>query len=283
MKALAALLLVVPLAARAAPASRAPNEYCNPCTLPCSPDEGCGAKPAPAPVAKPPPPAPPPVVMQPSAAATFSPAAGTYPSAQTVELSTTTPGATIHYTTDGSEPTAASPVYTGPIAVGSSTTVKAITVAPGMASSVVSSATYAVEPPPPPVVAAPPPPPAPPPRVEVTKEKLELKDKVFFETGRSTIKPASYGLLDEVAQALSQHGEIGRVEIGGHTDALGAAATNQKLSQARAEAVRAYLVKKGVDGGRLEAKGYGPSLPVADNKTATGREANRRVEFVIKE
>lgn len=261
-------------------AKRGPNEYCNPCAVPCTPYEMCGgtavAK-APAPAAKP---APMPVAVAPqaSAAATFSPAEGTFTSSQSVELSTTTPGAMIHYTTDGTEPTASSPVYAGPITVGSTTTVKALTTAPGMANSEVASATYSIEPPPPPVAATPP---AVAPRVEVTKAKLEIKDKIFFDTGKATIQPTSYPLLDEVAQALKSHAEVAHVDIEGHTDSQGAATVNRKLSQGRAEAVRAYLVDKGIAAERLDAKGLGASRPIADNKTAKGREANRRVEFVI--
>jgi outer membrane protein OmpA-like peptidoglycan-associated protein len=69
------------------------------------------------------------------------------------------------------------------------------------------------------------------------------------------------------------------VEVAGHTDNRGAAAYNRDLSQRRAEAVRSYLVSKGVNGGNLSARGYGPDSPVADNKTANGRAENRRVEL----
>jgi outer membrane protein OmpA-like peptidoglycan-associated protein len=71
------------------------------------------------------------------------------------------------------------------------------------------------------------------------------------------------------------------VLVEGHTDSTGKYESNIKLSERRAEAVRTYLVKKGVQPDRLEAKGFGPDRPVADNKTAAGREANRRVEFVL--
>jgi outer membrane protein OmpA-like peptidoglycan-associated protein len=71
------------------------------------------------------------------------------------------------------------------------------------------------------------------------------------------------------------------VTIEGHTDNRGRAAANRKLSAARSRAVKAYLVNKGVEASRLDTKGYGPDRPAADNKTAAGREANRRVEFTI--
>ena len=75
--------------------------------------------------------------------------------------------------------------------------------------------------------------------------------------------------------------QVKKVRIEGHTDNTGAADFNTKLSQGRAKAVRDYLVKKGVAADRLEAKGFGPTQPIGDNKTAAGREANRRVEFEI--
>jgi outer membrane protein OmpA-like peptidoglycan-associated protein len=228
------------------------------------------AKPSPPPavVAKPEPPPPPP-----AEAPSASPGPGTFAGSQTVTLSSATPGAVIHYTTDGSEPTSASPVYTGPIAVDGTTTIRAVAVAPGAAPSPETSGLYAIAPPPPPAAVTP--------RVVVTRERLELKEKVYFDTGKATIKPASFGLLDEVAAALQSHDEVKRVEIQGHTDSSGDAAVNKRLSQERAEAVRAYLSGKGVDGARLEAAGFGEEKPIAPNDSAKGREANRRVEFSL--
>jgi outer membrane protein OmpA-like peptidoglycan-associated protein len=117
--------------------------------------------------------------------------------------------------------------------------------------------------------------------VVVTGEKLELADKVFFDSGKATIQDRSHALLDEVAKVLTDHPEVKRVLIEGHTDSVGSAARNTKLSQARAESVRKYLVGRGVATDRLEAKGFGSARPVADNKTVAGREENRRVEFRI--
>jgi outer membrane protein OmpA-like peptidoglycan-associated protein len=244
----------------AAPAKKLTDWYCDPCTLPCSWTDVCGGR---------------------SAAATFSPAGGTYTTSQTVALSTTTRGAKIYYTTDGSEPTPSSRVYMGPITVASNTTIKAITTAPEMANSAVSSSAYAIE-----IPTVAPLPPAPillpvPARVEVKKERLEIKDRIQFATGKATLLPTSYPLLDDVAQALKTHEEVARVQIEGHTDSQGAATANKKLSQGRAESVRTYLVGKGVAPERLEAKGYGEDRPIADNGTPAGREANRRVEFTI--
>ncbi|GEJ56155.1 OmpA family protein [Anaeromyxobacter diazotrophicus] len=244
--------------------------HCNPCQMPCT--LGClpvEAVAAPAP--KPTPPPPPPAPAEPAAAATFDPPPGSYPAAQTVTIASSTPGAVIHYTTDGSTPTADSPVYTGPITVDRTTTLKAIAVAPGAPSSAAAGGDYTIAPPPPP----------PPARVEVTKERLQLTEKVLFDTGKATIDQRSYSLLDEVAAALKDHPEVKTVRVEGHTDNRGGAKANLKLSQARADAVRKYLVDKGVAADRLQAKGFGQTRPVADNNTAAGRDANRRVEFVI--
>jgi len=101
---------------------------------------------------------------------------------------------------------------------------------------------------------------------------------VTFETGRSALKPDSYTILDIVAASLIANPDI-KIEIAGHTDNTGTAATNTRLSQARADAVRAYLASKGVGPERMVARGYGPSQPVAPNTTLAGRAQNRRVEL----
>ena len=124
-------------------------------------------------------------------------------------------------------------------------------------------------------------PPPPPPKVEVKDEKIELNEKVNFETGKAKLLPASETLLDEVAKVLSDHPEIQKIRIEGHTDGQGGAGYNLTLSNNRAKAVRAYLISKGIDGKRLESKGFGKTKPIADNKTEEGREQNRRVELRI--
>jgi len=101
---------------------------------------------------------------------------------------------------------------------------------------------------------------------------------VIFETGKSALKPESFTVLDIVAQSLQANPDI-RIEIAGYTDNTGSAATNARLSQARAEAVRAYLATRGVAPNRMTAKGYGPANPIAPNTTAAGRGQNRRVEL----
>src|SRR5438046_2906142 len=101
---------------------------------------------------------------------------------------------------------------------------------------------------------------------------------VMFETGKSALKPESFTVLDIVAQSLNANPDI-RIEIAGYTDNTGSSATNLKLSQARADAVRAYLGSKGVAPSRMVAKGYGAANPIAANTTAAGRAQNRRVEL----
>lgn len=120
-------------------------------------------------------------------------------------------------------------------------------------------------------------------KVQVTTGQVVIQEQVFFATGKATIKPASLPLLDEVASALLLNTDITLVEIQGHTDNVGDSQTNQRLSQQRAQAVRDYLVTQGVDRKRLQAVGYGPSLPIQSNETAAGRAENRRVQFEIEE
>jgi outer membrane protein OmpA-like peptidoglycan-associated protein len=116
--------------------------------------------------------------------------------------------------------------------------------------------------------------------IVVTKEKIELKQKVHFATDKSRIMPDSFAMLNEIAEVLKSRPEI-RVRIEGHTDARGSLRHNMKLSQARADSVREFLIGQGVDLSHMEARGFGPTQPLADNRTAQGREQNRRVEFII--
>lgn len=103
---------------------------------------------------------------------------------------------------------------------------------------------------------------------------------VTFQTGSSALTETSYSVLDQVAQSLLVHTEV-RIEISGHTDSTGPRALNMRLSRERAQAVKAYLARKGVDPGRMEAVGHGPDQPVATNTTADGRAQNRRVELRV--
>lgn len=105
-------------------------------------------------------------------------------------------------------------------------------------------------------------------------------DDVHFETNKAILLPNSFPALDELAEVLSLKKDL-NVEIAGHTDAVGDAASNLLLSQKRAEAVVQYLTKKGISSSQLTAKGYGETAPIADNETEEGRKENRRTEARI--
>ena len=118
--------------------------------------------------------------------------------------------------------------------------------------------------------------------VKIGTDDIKILQRVEFATGKDTIQGAvSFAVLDAVVSALKLHPEIFLVEVAGHTDNAGSAADNKALSQKRAEAVVKYIAGKGIDAARLQAKGYGPDKPIADNKTRAGQQKNRRVEFVI--
>jgi outer membrane protein OmpA-like peptidoglycan-associated protein len=127
--------------------------------------------------------------------------------------------------------------------------------------------------------------------VVVTRTEVRIRDQIFFRTGRATILPKSHRILNAVAQTLEAFPTIRKLQIQGHTDEVGGAKYNLKLSQRRAESVRSYLVKKGIAAGRLTAKGFGPLVPLkpvekAKMSKAEIREAralNRRVQFFIVE
>src|SRR6478609_3702818 len=119
--------------------------------------------------------------------------------------------------------------------------------------------------------------------VRVVENEIVILEQVQFDTGKATIKPASNDLLDQVAEVLSQHPEMLKVEVQGHTDNRGSAALNKKLSQARADAVKKAMVQRGISADRLVTKGFGPDKPIDDNGTDEGRQKNRRVQFVILE
>ncbi len=115
----------------------------------------------------------------------------------------------------------------------------------------------------------------------MTPSNIAITDQVQFETGKAELKPVSFALLDEVVAVMKANPQIELVEIGGHTDSTGSADFNRKLSQQRAESVQKYITSKGIKGGRLQSKGFGPDVPIADNGTPEGQAANRRVEFLI--
>jgi outer membrane protein OmpA-like peptidoglycan-associated protein len=106
------------------------------------------------------------------------------------------------------------------------------------------------------------------------------KSRIEFATNRADIAASSSTTLDALAQAAKAC--IGVIEVQGHTDSVGAPERNQKLSNARAEAVRMALIARGLPEARLTARGYGEEKPVADNDSAEGRALNRRIEFRVK-
>ena len=110
---------------------------------------------------------------------------------------------------------------------------------------------------------------------------ITLSGQVLFVTGKSELLPAARDQLDQVAAALKDQGEVKPIVVEGYTDSVGSDATNQKLSKDRAEAVRAYLVSKGVPADKISSVGKGEANPVASNDTPDGRANNRRVEIVV--
>src|SRR5262249_18916821 len=105
---------------------------------------------------------------------------------------------------------------------------------------------------------------------------------INFAPGSSQIPRESTAFLDKAAAALKNAQGGAAVEVAGHTDNTGSAATNMQLAQQRAEAVRSYLVQQGVGAASLTARGYGDTRPVASNDSEEGRFRNRRIEFAVR-
>ena len=136
-----------------------------------------------------------------------------------------------------------------------------------------------------PVVYTPPPAepvvePAPAPAPVATSEKVSFAAEALFDFDKSIVKPAGKAALDDLLMKLQGMNTEVMVTVG-HTDSIGSDAYNQKLSLRRAEAVKAYIVSKGVDASRVYTEGKGESQPVADNNTAEGRAKNRRVTVEV--
>jgi outer membrane protein OmpA-like peptidoglycan-associated protein len=120
-------------------------------------------------------------------------------------------------------------------------------------------------------------------QVTIAGGKIELPENINFDTGSDNIAGRSQSLMDRVAEKIKSNPGVKRIRIEGHTDDVGGAKKNMELSQARAESVRNYLIKKGVEPERLQAVGYGDTRPLDKRKTSDARAKNRRVEFIIVE
>ena len=121
------------------------------------------------------------------------------------------------------------------------------------------------------------------PKPEPVVEKVSLKAGTLFDVSKANLKPAGKSELDAmVSKIKDSNTQIEQITITGHTDSAGASEYNRTLSERRAEAVKAYLVSKGLSGDRIVTKGAGDAQPVASNKTAAGRAQNRRVDIDIR-
>lgn len=118
-------------------------------------------------------------------------------------------------------------------------------------------------------------------KVVIARDKLELKEKVYFAWDQAKIEEASYPVLDQVVQALKDNKGF-QVQVEGHTDSSGGDDHNQTLSEKRAQAVVDYIAAHGVPRDRIASKGFSSSVPTDNNGTVAGRENNRRVEFVVR-
>jgi outer membrane protein OmpA-like peptidoglycan-associated protein len=146
------------------------------------------------------------------------------------------------------------------------------------------------EPTPPPPAATPEPPPAPPPKpikalgkAKIEKDEIKIPGKIHFDTDKATLKEdkETKEILQTVADVMKENTQITKLRIEGHTDNVGGDDHNLKLSQSRAEAVVAWLVKAGTDKARLDAKCWGEHRALVANDTAANKEQNRRVEFKL--
>jgi len=110
--------------------------------------------------------------------------------------------------------------------------------------------------------------------------KIIVLENVEYDFNKATIRPSSFNTLNDLYDAMLIKPNL-VIEIGGHTDNVGDDKSNQLLSQRRAEAVKQYLVKKGIKADRIQIKGYGESMPIANNDTDEGRQKNRRTEVKV--
>jgi outer membrane protein OmpA-like peptidoglycan-associated protein len=115
---------------------------------------------------------------------------------------------------------------------------------------------------------------------DVIKKLNDFAKTILFDTGKSTIKKESFETLTAIKSVINEYPSA-RFRIEGHTDSTGRLETNMRISKERAAAIRNYLVENGIDASRLESEGFGPNVPVANNKTKEGRAQNRRTEVVL--
>lgn len=118
--------------------------------------------------------------------------------------------------------------------------------------------------------------------IQFEAPKSFVLENCNFESGKATLVPGAYAVLDELVEYLNRK-EDERIEIGGHTDNVGKAEANMILSTNRANTVRAYLLTRGITPERLTSKGYGMTVPIAENDNEEGRRMNRRTEVKITE
>jgi outer membrane protein OmpA-like peptidoglycan-associated protein len=115
---------------------------------------------------------------------------------------------------------------------------------------------------------------------EVREKAAFAAKNIFFKASSAELTQDSYGALDDVVTLLRENENL-KMNIEGHTDSTGSAQLNAKLSQSRADAVKSYLISKGIAASRLQSTGYGSSRPLVSNETVEGRRKNRRVELKL--
>jgi len=120
-------------------------------------------------------------------------------------------------------------------------------------------------------------------KADLVGDRIDIRDSVYFDTGKASIQERSFELLDEVASLLDAHPELTKMRVEGHTDSRGSASSNKTLSQKRADSVKQYLVDKGIEEVRLSAVGFGEEKPLDEAKTSAAYEKNRRVDFFVEE
>jgi len=115
--------------------------------------------------------------------------------------------------------------------------------------------------------------------IALVAQEIRLRERIYFELNSAELSRRSYGILTRLSKYLIAHSELGRLRVEGHTDDYGEEGYNLTLSQARADAVRQFLIRQGVSEHRLVAKGFGEERPLVPNTTEINRARNRRVEF----